>query len=73
MTALVIIFDINTVAAREARRIGTLSMLTLATGVYAACPAESVVERVDLGDDGAVTVKTLHGRRARRNRGHRSR
>ena len=55
----VIIFDINTVAAREARRIGTLSMLTLATGVYAACPAGSVVERVDLGDDGAVTVKTL--------------
>jgi len=55
----VIIFDINTVATREARRIGTLSMLTLATGVYAASPAGSVVERVDLGDDGAVTVKTL--------------
>ncbi len=55
----VIIFDINTVAAREARRIGLLSMLTLATGVYAASPAGSVVERVDLGDDGAVTVKTL--------------
>ncbi len=55
----VIIFDINNVAAREARRIGLLSMLTLATGVYAASPAGSIVERVDLGDDGAVTVKTL--------------
>jgi uncharacterized protein len=57
-TAL-IIFDINSAATREARRIGALSMLTLTTGVYAATPAGSLVERVDLGDDGAVTAKTL--------------
>ena len=55
----VIIFDINNVAVREARRIGALSILTLATGVYAASPAGSIVERVDLGDDGAVTAKSL--------------
>jgi hypothetical protein len=57
-TAL-IIFDINSAATREARRIGALSMLTVTTGVYAATPAGSLVERVDLGDDGAVTAKTL--------------
>jgi phage tail sheath protein FI len=55
----VAIFDIGNTAVREARRIGVLSMLTLATGVYAATPAGSVVERVDLGDDGAVTAKAL--------------
>ena len=55
----VIIFDINNAAVREARRIGALSILTLATGVYAASPAGSIVERVDLGDDGAVTAKSL--------------
>ena len=57
--ATVIIFDIGNTAAREARRIGALSMLTLATGVYAATAAGSIVERVDLGDDGGVTAKTL--------------
>ena len=57
--ATVIIFDINNAAGREARRIGVLSMLTLATGLYAATPAGSLVERIDLGDDAAVTVKTL--------------
>ena len=54
-----IIFDINSAATREARRIGALSMLTLTTGLYAATPAGSLVERVDLGDDAAVTAKTL--------------
>ncbi len=54
-----IIFDINTVATREARRIGDLSMLPLATGAYGVCPAGSIVERVDLGDDGTVTAKAL--------------
>jgi hypothetical protein len=53
----VIIFDIGNTAAREARRIGVLSMLTVATGVYAATPAGSIVERVDFSDAG--TVKTL--------------
>ena len=57
--ATVAIFDIGNTAAREARRIGVLSMLTLATGVYAATPAGSIVERVDLGDDGGITAKTL--------------
>jgi len=55
----IVIFDIGNAASREARRVGALSMLTLATGVYAATPAGSTVERVDLGDDAAVTAKTL--------------
>jgi len=54
-----IIFDIGNTAAREARRIGVLSMLTVATGVYAATPAGSIVERVDFSDAGTVTAKTL--------------
>jgi phage tail sheath protein FI len=57
--ATLIILDINSSATREARRIGALSMLTLTTGLYAATPAGSLVERVDLGDDAAVTAKTL--------------
>jgi phage tail sheath protein FI len=57
--ATVAIFDIGNTAAREARRIGVLSMLTLATGVYAATPAGSIVERVDFSDAGTVTAKTL--------------
>jgi phage tail sheath protein FI len=54
-----IILDINSSATREARRIGALSMLALTTGLYAATPAGSLVERIDLGDDAAVTAKTL--------------
>jgi phage tail sheath protein FI len=54
-----IIFDINTAATREARRLGDLSMLPLATGAYGVCPAGSIVERVDLGDNGTVTLKAL--------------
>ncbi|MGN6730977.1 MAG: hypothetical protein ACTHMB_03275, partial [Candidatus Binatia bacterium] len=42
--ATVVIFDINNAAGREARRIGALSVLTLATGLYAATPAGSIVE-----------------------------
>jgi uncharacterized protein len=57
--ATLIILDINSSATREARRIGALSMLTLTTGVYAGTPAGSLVERIDLGDDAAVTAKTL--------------
>ena len=57
--ATVAIFDIGNTAAREARRIGVLSMLTVATGVYAATPAGSIVERVDFSDAGTVTAKTL--------------
>ena len=54
-----LIFDINTTATREARRIGDLSRLPLATEVYGVCQAGSVIERVDLGDDGTVTAKAL--------------
>jgi Bacteriophage tail sheath protein len=54
-----VIFNINTAATREMRRIGDLSMLPLATGTYGVCPAGSIVERVDLGDDGTVTAKAL--------------
>ena len=57
--ATLIILDINSSATREARRIGALSMLTLTTGLYAATPAGSLVERIDLGDDAAVIAKTL--------------
>jgi hypothetical protein len=56
-----IILDINNAAGREARRIGALSVLTLASGVYAAAPAGSIIERVDLADDAAVSAKTLTG------------
>ena len=54
-----VIFDSTSGATREARRIGDLSMLPLATGTYGVCPSGSIVERVDLGDDGTVTAKTL--------------
>ena len=54
-----IIFDINNVASREARRIGALSMLSVGTGTYGVCPGGSMIARVDLGDDAAVTAKAL--------------
>jgi phage tail sheath protein FI len=54
-----IIFEIATVANREARRIGALGLLPLATGLYGDLPGGAVVERVDLGDDAAITAKAL--------------
>ncbi|HEX3559742.1 MAG TPA: phage tail sheath C-terminal domain-containing protein [Pyrinomonadaceae bacterium] len=54
-----VVFEIANNSAREARRIGDLYMLTLSTGAYDTYSASTVVERVDLGDDGGVTVKHL--------------
>ena len=52
-----VIFNRADNATRQARRIGRLGMLSLAIGVYGACPAGTLIEGVNLADDGGVTPK----------------
>jgi phage tail sheath protein FI len=52
-----IVFNRGNIATRQARRVGRLGMLALATGAPGAYPAGTVVEGITLADDGAVTPK----------------
>jgi phage tail sheath protein FI len=52
-----IIFNRGT-PTQQARRIGSLGLLSLSTGAYGTYPAGTLVEGVSLADDGAVTAKT---------------
>jgi hypothetical protein len=54
-----IIFDRANNATREARRIGNLSLLRLSIGSYGGYPSGTLIQGVDLADDGAVTPKSL--------------
>jgi len=54
-----IIFDRANNATREARRIGNLSLLTLSSGAYGSYPPATLMQGVDLLDDGAVAAKAL--------------
>jgi phage tail sheath protein FI len=57
-TTLLIINNGDT-ATREARRIGDLTQLSLATGAYGEYDAASVIAGVTMADDGAVAAKAL--------------
>ena len=52
-----VIFNRADNATRQARRIGRLGMLSLAIGVYGAYPAGTLIEGVNLANDGGVTPK----------------
>jgi phage tail sheath protein FI len=52
-----IIFNRADNATREARRVGRLGLLALSTGAYGTYPTGTLIEGVNLADDGAVTVK----------------
>lgn len=54
-----VIFEIGNNAAREARRIGALTLLSTSTGTYGPYTAGATIQRVDLADDAGVAAKNL--------------
>jgi len=55
----IIIFDLANNATRQARRIGSLSRLSLSAGAYRAYPAGAIVEAVTVADDEPAGTRQL--------------